>query len=221
MTDDYYNAIGNGVQGATLHLTTTDPYDPIDADVSLAVSTSVTGSSMTWTHQFQTASTTGWSVTVSTQTGPFYVGDTTGPVVVNPDTLTGGAHTHQLLIVLPGETYAPGDTAANGRLGAPDFTVATGNNPVQAGASFPVTVIGTDRFYNRVFDTDNPSIVTGANPAFFAGYNPSANFQIASGSGTVLASINRSTNTASFFVNQSAPINTARRTAPPQARCSW
>ena len=90
--------------------------------MSLAISTGVAGSSVTWTHQFQRADSTGWTVTASTQTGPSYITATAGPIVVNPDTLTGGLHTHQLLAVLPGETYVPGDTAVNGRTGAPNFT---------------------------------------------------------------------------------------------------
>ena len=171
LTDDYFNAIGNGAQGATLRLTTTDPYDPSDPDTSVSLtasSTSVSGSSVTWTHPFQRASTTGWAVTVSTQTGPFYIANTTGPVVVTPDTLTGGGHTHQLLIILPGETYTPGDTAQGGLIGAPNFTGSNGHAIALAGDQFPVTVIGTDRFYNQIFDTDNPLVLMGANAVLFS-----------------------------------------------------
>ena len=44
---------------------------------------------------------------------------TTGPVIVNPDTNTGGLHTHQFLTLLPGENYTPGNTAGFGRTGTP------------------------------------------------------------------------------------------------------
>ena len=194
---------------SNIKLTTSDPYDPSDPDTSQAFAAGAGNYQITYNHPFQRASTTGWTVSVSTVSGPAYTTSTSGLVVVNPDTLTGGIHTHQLLVVLPGETYDPGNTAAFGRLGTPDFSTVTAHpNPVQAGDNFPVTVIGTDRFYNRIFDNQNPLVLVGADPTLFAAYNPSANFQIASGSNTITASINRSTTTATFVVNQQAPINT-------------
>ena len=207
LTDDYYNAIGNNVQNAPLRLTTTDPYDPSDPDtsLSLAVSTAVAGSSVTWTHPFQTANAAGWTVNVSTQSGPSYIPPRAGPIVVTPDTLTGGIHTHQLLLLLPGETYVPGNIAIGGRQGPVDFTATNGHNPAQAGDVFPITVVGTDRFYNKLADADNPAVIVNTDPTLFPVYSPAASFTLNAGSNSITASIHRSTTTYLYANLAGAP----------------
>src|SRR5205807_7451089 len=130
---------------------------------------------------------------------------TAGPVAVTADTNTGGIHTHQLLILLPGETYTQGDFAQGGRSTPPNFTSVLGHATPLAGETFPVTVVGTDRFYNKV--VDNPLIQVSADASLYAQYSPTSNLVLSAGSGTITAAqINRSTTTASFYVNQVSSV---------------
>src|SRR5262249_314830 len=107
LTDNYFNAVGNTGANVSLRLTTPDPYDPSDPDNSVTLNLGVATHTVIYNHPFQRATTTGWMVTVATRTGVNYVTSVAGPVKVDPDTNSGGLHTHQVLIVLPGETFDP------------------------------------------------------------------------------------------------------------------
>ena len=72
-----------------------------------------------------------------------------------------------------------------------------------------MTVIATDRFYNRIFDSQNPSVLMSANATLFPAYqSPAPGFTVNNGSFTVLAAIQASTNSATFVVSQVAPVQT-------------
>ena len=128
--------------------------------------------------------------------------------MVGPDTsTTGGIHTHQLLVLLPGETYIPGKISGTGGRNdtGPNFTSVLGHAVPLTGDTFPVTVVGTDRFYNKM--TDNPQVIVGANATLFPQYSPSASMVLSAGSNTITAAqIDRSTTSASFFVNQVSSV---------------
>jgi hypothetical protein len=207
LTDAYYNAIGNAVSPVGLFLTSTDPFDTPDPDSSLSLPVGVGNYETTYAHSFQVATTTGWTVRVSTSSGPAYVADTAGPIVVNPD--TNPSNTHNILILLPGETFVPGKvTGTKGRSGVPDFTAVLGSSVPHAGDSFPVTVLAVDQFYNRVFDNENPLVQISADPFLFPSYAPSNAFTLTQGSATVNVVLRRSTGTASLTVIQPAPSTT-------------
>jgi hypothetical protein len=203
LTDAWYNAVGNTSGNTTIHLATTDPYAPSDADQ--LINSGASNFTATYlTHTFQTASTSGWTVTATTSAGLGYTSATAGPVVVGPDTNTGGYHTHQFLALLPGETYTPGKTSApGGRTGTP--FVGSGLSIPIAGQNIPVTVMAVDRFYNQIFDSQNPAALISANPLLYPVYQvPAPNFTVNDGSFTVLGALQASTTTANFFVNQTA-----------------
>ena len=70
-----------------------------------------------------------------------------------------------------------------------------------------MSVVGTDRFYNKV--TDNPQVLVGRqSPTLFPQYSPSASMVLSAGSSTRLqsAQIDLATPTASFFVNQVSSV---------------
>src|SRR5947207_2572821 len=125
--------------------------------------------------------------------------------VEEPDTDT--SRTHNLLFLLPGETFEPGKTTAPaGRLGTPNFTAVLGHAMPNPGDTFPVTVLAVDQFYNRVFDTDNPQVRISADPNLFPTFSPSATFALASGSATVNVTIKTATTTMSLTVNETLPV---------------
>ena len=205
MTDTWFNAVGH--VGATdgLTLATNDPFAPNYPDTSQSFVTGLGTFTVTYNHPLQTANSGGWTLTVSTRVGPLMAPASDGPIVVTPDTLTGGIHTHQLIALLPGETYTPGNTRRlpGGRTGSP--FVGVGLSTPLAGQFFPVTVIGTDRFYNQIFDAQNPPVTISANAALFPAYkSPAPNFTVNSGSFTISAALQSSTTTAKFFVTQTS-----------------
>ncbi len=203
LTDDYWNAIGNTSSDVGLRLTTTDPYDSPDPDTTATILQGAGNFSTTYTHKFQRQNTTGWYVTASTQTGPLYVSTMVGPVPVTAD--SNAANNHYLIVVLPGEQFEAGKTAAPaGRTGTPDFTAVLGSSVPRAGDSFPVTVVAVDRFYNKVDDSDNPLVTISANPFLFPTYAPGASFTLTNGSATVNVTLRRSTGTATLSINEAA-----------------
>ncbi len=209
LTDAYHNAIGNALSMVGLSLTSTDQYDsPKPADTSLSIPIGVGNYETTYAHSFQTASPTGWTVTITTSSGPSYIPDTAGPIIVDPD--TNPSNTHNILILLPGETFVSGKTTGTpGRSGVPNFSGVLGSSIPRAGDSFPVTVIAVDQFYNRVFDNENPLVQISADPFLFPTFSASNNtFTLSQGSATVNAILRRSTTTASLTVAQVTPYST-------------
>ncbi len=190
LTDPYYNVVNNPGGAVNLSLTTTDPYDSPDPDTTKSINSGTYFT--TYGHTFKSASTTGWTVTVTTNTGPGYTYASAGPLLVNPDTNAGNPHL--LVILLPGESLSQGNVAASGKTGTP----FGGVSPV-AGSTFTVTVVGTDQYYNLV--NDNPVVRVGANASLYTQYPGGASFGLSGGSGTVVTAVNRSTTTASYFVN--------------------
>jgi len=203
LTDAWYNAVGNNSGNTTIHLATTDLYAPSDVD-QLINSGANNFTAPYATHKFQSALASGWMVTAATSAGVGYAGMTAGPVVVGPDTNTGGYHTHQFLALLPGETYTPGKTGlSGGRSGTP--FVGTGLSIPIAGQNIPVTVMAVDRFYNQIFDSQNPAAQISAAPSLYPVYQvPAPNFTVNNGSYTVIAALQASTTTANFYVNQTS-----------------
>ena len=203
LTDAWYNAVGNTLGNTTIHLVTTDPFAPSDGD-QLINSGAINYTATYGSYYFQTANNPGWTVTATTSAGTAYTGTTVGPVVVGPDTNTGSYHTHQLLALLPGETYTPGKiTGTGGRTGTP-FVGGSLTTPI-AGQNIPVTVLATDRFYNLIVDTQNPAAVISASPTLYPAYQvPAPNFTVNNGSFTVVGDLQASTTTANFYVNQTA-----------------
>ena len=207
VTDTWFNAVGNTSLSAQIHLITTDPFAPTDGDPTINAGASNFATTYGG-HKFQEANPAGWTVFASTSGGPGYLSATAGPVVVTPDNSTGTIHTHQLIALLPGETLDPGDIAANGRIGTPNFTAVLGHTPPVAGDTFPITTIGTDRFFNRIFDSQNPSVLMGANAALYPTYSPSSGFTLNNGSTTITVSVQSTSTAASFNVTQVAPVQT-------------
>ena len=113
LTDAYHNAIGNALSTVGLSLTSTDPYDSPDPDNSLSIPIGVSNYETTYAHSFQTANPAGWTVTITTSSGPSYIADTGGPIIVDPD--ANAANTHNILILLPGETFVSGKTGGAAR----------------------------------------------------------------------------------------------------------
>jgi hypothetical protein len=99
---------------------------------------------------------------------------------------TDTARPHNLLVLLPGETFDPGKTTnPKGISGTPNFTAILGHANPRTGETFPVTVLAVDEFYNRVFDTDNPLVKLAADPTLYPTIAPSDTFTLNSGSATV------------------------------------
>jgi small nuclear ribonucleoprotein (snRNP)-like protein len=203
LTDDYYNAVGNTLSAVDLRMTTTDPYDPSDPYDFSQLAIGTPNYEVQRDHQFQRATTTGWTVAVSTRSGPYYVPVTAGPVIVAPSTDT--AKPHNLLVLLPGETFTPGKTTnPKGITGTPDFTAVLGHSNPRTGETFPVTVLAVDEFYNRVFDTDNPLVKLNADPTFYPTVTPSDTFTLNSGSATVNVTL-KTAGSLSLTATEEAP----------------
>lgn len=144
LTDDSFNAVGQSA-AVGFALTTTDPYDSPDPDTSEFINVNDGSDEVFYTHFFKRASTTGWTITVSTNSGWNYLSATAGPVVVNPN--ADGAGT-QLLVLLSSETYDPGNVSDGGKYGSKDVQIA--------GSSFSVTIMATDQYWNLI--STNPTI---------------------------------------------------------------
>ncbi|MCB4757108.1 MAG: Ig-like domain-containing protein, partial [Elusimicrobia bacterium] len=202
LTDNYFNAVGNPDSPVYLRLTTTDPYDAAQEDH--IINMGVANYEVTYTtHQFITASSPGWMVSVSTYSGSYYVPEATGPVKVNSDTNPG--NNHYLLVLLPGQTYVQGKTSSPaGRSGPPDFTTLLGSTIPKAGDNFPVTILAVDRFYNRVYDTDNPQVRVWMDDFLFSTFS-ATQFSLTQGSATINVTVKRSTNSASLSAAEVAP----------------
>lgn len=120
--DGYWNL---ATSTATVHVTTTDANATEPSDQALS------GGSQTFSVSFPTSGF--WTVTASDVTGaPALTSSTSAAIHANPGTTT------KLLIVLPGETYAPG--TATGKTG-------TANQPA-SGAQFTFMVYATDASWN-------------------------------------------------------------------------
>ena len=195
ISDNWYNAVGNAGAATTIHLTTNDPYDPSDSDQQINAGSS-NFLTVFSTHKFRKASTTGWTVMATTSSGAAFTTATAGPVPVTADIVSAG---QRLLVLLPGETYDPGNTSNGGKSTAPNFTGVLGHTPPLAGETFPVTVLGTDQFYNVIADTTNPSVAIGAHSTLFPQFSPSSQFTLSAGSNTLNVTINKASPTASAF----------------------
>ncbi len=194
ITDNWFNAVGNANFGSTIHLTTNDPYAPADSDQPISAGANNYVATFS-NHQFRKSTNTGWTITASTSGAgdPNYGTATDAPIYVNPDTIDGG---QQLLMLLPGETFDPGNISDNGR--------STSPNGEPVGATFPATVLGTDQYFNLIPDTNSIVVTVGANASLFSTIGPPPQFTLTSGSGTVNVSINAANPAAQLYVNQNS-----------------
>ena len=65
--------------------------------------------------------------------------------------------------------------------------------------------MAVDRFYNQIFDSQNPAAQITAAPSLYSTYQvPAPNFTVNSGSFTVSGALQASTTTANFYVTQTA-----------------
>ena len=141
LTDAFYNVVTGGSM-PTVRLTSTDPNDN-EATYAHGNPQSLDPSTGNGTIGVFFHTSSSWTLT-ATDLGSTYQSDTSTTVFVQPNSAT------QFLVVLPGESYAPG--TATGKLGTPAV--------ITAGENTSATFLITDLYYNLVNVVQNPINIT-------------------------------------------------------------
>ena len=151
IVDDYFNPVSAHASEG-LRIVTSDPYGTASATQTfVSIQNQGTFSLQVRTAGPQTATAVDTNLLDNTTTWTPSVSPTAGTFNVLPGPAT------QLLVVAPGETYAPG--SATGKLGSPSAQIA--------GTAFTVTVYQTDNAFNQVPSTTTPDILITTNDAGF------------------------------------------------------
>ncbi|HRY30032.1 MAG TPA: hypothetical protein P5079_08370, partial [Elusimicrobiota bacterium] len=154
LTDFYYNRkTTSSVAGqTTLRVTTTDPNDGNDPDVTQSIP--IGSDNTNFMHVFQTAGN--WTLTAQDVTGDGSSHSDSVSSAFNVIAATYPAGTQKFLLVMPGETHLPGTVV--GKTGAMEDFIA--------GMPRNVTILGVDQYSNII--QDNPGVQLNTNDGFAA-----------------------------------------------------
>lgn len=126
LVDNYWNKVS--LNAPDVQIVTDDPYDTHPASITLSAGTAVFNVTLL------KATTSGWNITALDIDGisPLYSSAVSTGILVNADIGT------KLLVLVPGESYAPG--SSTGKTDIPQSQTS--------GQPFMVTVLATDNWYN-------------------------------------------------------------------------